>query len=104
MINTKLPFEGGVTEISLDNAKILIEQHGLPTEITFRADKVKCDYNMNTLFVDGYRHNFSGFAWGYGGTAPAGLARFFELAQISALTPDDITIDKYGRTFMTWTR
>jgi len=96
--------EGGVTEISLNNAKVLIKEHGVPIKLNFHADKKKCDYFVRAEWRDGFSFCFSGFAWGYGGTGPRGLLKFFHMAHVWSIVPDDLPIDKFGKTDATWNR
>ncbi len=99
-----LESEAGITESSLHNARLLIEQHGLPVELYFKADKPHVYYVVEAKWSDGTVFVFTGFGWGYSGTGPAGLAQFLEMAQISSLLVDDIPMDKYGKTMATWFR
>lgn len=98
--------EGGVTETSLANAKILIAEYGVPSRLDFKADKRACDYFVRAT----WNHHpevvftFTGFAWGYGGTAPAGLAQFLDMAKVTSLLVDDIPMDKYEKTDCSWFR
>jgi hypothetical protein len=99
----KIQPEEGVTEISLANAKLLIEKHGLPARLDFKANKTKCDYFLVASWPDDSSFVFTGFSWGYEGTGPNGLTEFFKLAQIN-LNRDNIPMDTHGKTNCTWWR
>ena len=90
--------ECGVTEISLDNAKELLAQHGEVDHIYLTADTKKGDYFVQCYWVDGHQHTFSGFSWGYGGTGCVGLDRFLVMLGVPTLTSSMIPIDKFGKT------
>jgi hypothetical protein len=74
--------ECGVTELSLENAKKLIEKHGIPEKIRLHWDDYYW-YLTTATFKDGTVHTFTGFAWSYGGTGSVGLLQFFESLNIS---------------------
>jgi hypothetical protein len=95
--------EGGVTEVSLRNAELIVKQHGLPSRLDFKANKAKCDYFVVASFPDDFNFVFSGFSWGYEGEGPSGLTQFFILAQVN-LNRDNIPMDKYERTDCSWFR
>lgn len=96
--------EAGVTEISLNNAKQLIDQHGVPIALDFKANKTQCEYYVLATWEDGFQFCFTGFGWGYPGTGPAGLLKFFDMAHVYSLIPDDLIVDHFGKTDMTWLR
>jgi hypothetical protein len=116
--------EDWTTETSLKNAERLIKLYRRPVSIRLRTE---IDGNTENSIVESrwdignaaYNWYFLGFSWGYGGTGPNGLARFFEdihlqgwsLRRISRLprilqSPIDIEIpqavpidDTYARLF-----
>ena len=67
--------EGGVTQISLDNARELIAARGVPSSVTLSWDD-KVWYQVTATWPDGFSHVFTGFAWGYRGEGPRGLETF----------------------------
>ncbi len=72
--------EGGVTDISLANAEVLLKRYGCPTKITCWYDpdewhQVEAQWDQGTW-------TFSGFGWGYLGSGPQGLATFLGLCGI----------------------
>jgi hypothetical protein len=80
-MNLQLEEEGGVTSVSLSNAAKLIAAYGKPVQVVLEDDPK--DGHTVTAFWPGERSfKFTGFSWGYGGTGPHGLERFFEMAGI----------------------
>jgi hypothetical protein len=73
----QLEKECGVTQVSLKNADILIEEHGLPALIHLHLDENK-DWLVTATFEGGVTHAFSGFSWGYCGEGPRGLRTFLD--------------------------
>ena len=74
--------EGGITEISLRNARTLIARQGLPDEVELYQAQLPPnagEHLVTARWRDGPRHTFSGFAWGYRGEGPRGLETFFGL-------------------------
>ncbi len=77
-----LETEGGITEISLQNARTLIARHGLPDEVEIYQAQLppnSGEHLVEARWRDGTRHTFSGFSWGYRGEGPRGLETFFAL-------------------------
>lgn len=77
----ELEEEGGITQISLNNAWYSLERFGYPTTLELVEEKEEWfvyatwKNDKNTIEV---RHKFSGFSWGYGGEGPHGLMIFLE--------------------------
>jgi len=84
----RLKPEGGVTEISLSNAKEIIREYGLPSLVQL-INKAE-DTSGHVVHVtwgdpeadDAFEHEFDGFSWGYGGEGPAGLVKFLEMTGV----------------------
>ena len=79
----KLEQECGVTQISLKNAKKLVQRYGLPAFIHLFYDKK--DWTcVQIVWTDhpAISHIFTGFSWGYGGEGPRGLKKLFDLLKI----------------------
>lgn len=77
---TMLETEGGITEISLRNARALIARHGLPDEVEMYQAQLPPNAGEHLVAArwrDGTRHTFRGFSWGYLGDGPRGLETFF---------------------------
>lgn len=78
----ELKEEGGVTQISLHNARELINERGIPdaVELYWRERIGHC---VQAIWLDeegdATSHVFSGFSWGYAGEGPHGLLEFFEM-------------------------
>lgn len=72
---TVMQLEGGITQISLENADYLLRHFGLPTHI--ELIKQGDEYLVMATWL-GTTHLFTGFSWGYGGEGPNGLNRFFK--------------------------
>ena len=73
--------ECGDSEISIENARFLIETNGKPYKVIMRTEK---DYDIKTQdcfvedivvfrWITGYDFAFTGFAWGYIGDKPKAL-------------------------------
>jgi hypothetical protein len=74
-----LETEGGITEISLRNARTLLARHGLPDEVELYQAQLPPhigEHLVEARWQDGTRHTFSGFSWGYLGEGPRGLETF----------------------------
>ena len=97
---TDLEQECGVTSVSRDNAAKLIDDFGKPWRLSFFGDTKAGEYFVRASWPNGKTHTFAGFAWGYGGTGPAGLAEFLKAAGAN-LTPEQIPIDEAGKTSLT---
>ncbi len=81
-MNAALRAEGGVTDISLHNARLLLETHDLPDSIALyqRLPYTEgAEHLVEARWSDGTTHVFSGFAWGYTGTGPQGLEIFLDM-------------------------
>ncbi len=81
-MNAMLKPEGGVTDISLENARLLLEAHGLPEAIELYQHPLYeegAEHLVEARWTDGTTHVFSGFAWGYTGDGPYGLETFLAL-------------------------
>lgn len=85
--------EAGVTDHSLDNLKVIVDQIGLPMEISVGKNRgIWIEFGGSDTYLA------TGFSIGYNGTGPTGLAHFaakcgfgkFEdlIDQISALDQD----------------
>lgn len=76
----RLQKERGLTFISRENARFLAETHGRPVSVELRRDRntntFLDEYVVVARYADGSSHTFTGFAWGYGGEGPNGLADF----------------------------
>lgn len=103
IIRNPLVAECGVTGVSLQNASYLLMLYGEPMRLDFSADKYKGDYFVTGKWKNGPSWMFSGFSWGYGGTGPHGLQRFFDMiGPVLDLKADQLPLDKYGKTDATW--
>ncbi len=94
--------EGGITEFSLANAAELIAQRGQPAKLDFMANVKRGDYYVTATWPDGFEFCFSGFAWGYGGTACQGLGQFLASLGITDLDSWSVPIDQSGQTSATY--
>ncbi len=72
--------EGGVTQISLHNARTLLHRHGQPRFVELYQDAA--EHMVEARWEKGITHHFSGFSWGYRGEGPSGLAEFFRLLRL----------------------
>lgn len=73
--------EYGATSASLSNARLLLRRDGPVMAVRLYYRGSPPDYEALVLF--GARcHQFTGFAWGYGGEGPRGLLRFCHLAKV----------------------
>lgn len=72
----EVPEENGSTRQSLKNAALLIVKHGLPEYILLKSvgDRWGVKAQWGPL-----EYWFDGFAWGFGGEGPRGLATLFEM-------------------------
>jgi hypothetical protein len=75
-VTIKLKEEGGITQHSLFNAKVLTLAHGSVVGVTLCGEHMKADYRTTVEFKDGFHFEFTGFSWGYGGEGPSGLVTF----------------------------
>ena len=66
--------ECGLTEHSTLNAHFLMEYYGIPNKITLTYMQLPWDYITTLEWDNGNSVNLTGFAWGYGGNRPRGLA------------------------------
>jgi len=93
----KLQTEGGVTRISLDNAKVLIAGYGLPDSVELYQAECECiveaTWSVTPQRPEPVIHEFSGFSWGYGGEGPHGLFKF--LGMLNMRIP--LSMDAIGR-------
>jgi len=98
--------ECGVTAISLRNIAKLISAHGIVKLIYHSPYPNPDDPYTEITFQDGFRWTATGFACGYGGEGPAGLAtactKFLDRWDITL----DVTsrLDKDGNTCYLFTR
>jgi hypothetical protein len=84
----RLQPEGGVTQISLENARTLIEAYGLPQIVQLvNAGKDASEHEVVATWEDEAEFTFTGFAWGYGGEGPRGLAEFFRMVGLDKRVP-----------------
>lgn len=79
MISTQLQEECGVTNISLENAELLIREHGLPDCLRMYWDEQDWYCTRADWSEPRQVHIFTGFAWGYVGAGPHGLHELFQL-------------------------
>lgn len=88
-IKFKLEEEGGITAVSLNNARKLIAILGKPKRVALRRseDPHFPDYLVDVKWPSGAHFTFSGFSWGYGGEGPHGLATFAEMIGLEKLLP-----------------
>jgi hypothetical protein len=109
----KIPKETSATRDSLENAAILLVQHGLPGEVLVENLRdefiVFAHWTPRTL-----TYTFKGFAWGFRGEGPRGLESFFKMIgmeppinfdQISKWPQPARTLQvrqKAGRTVLDW--
>lgn len=73
----RLQQECGVTRISLQNGRVLQEEHGFPCWVRLLGGHDPLSGNdpaVEVGYPDGHHHRFTGFAFGYGGEGPHGLA------------------------------
>ena len=66
--------EGGITETSLKNGKRLAKRLGTPVRVELHYSGTGEWYRVVAMYESGDLHEFTGFAWGYGGEGPRGLA------------------------------
>ena len=78
----KLKKEPGGTQVSLDNARAILNA-GYGIEIaTFTFDRVRADYRTDVMFWrddETVWHTFFGFSAGYGGEGPRGMIEFLRM-------------------------
>lgn len=98
----RLKPEGGVTEYSLHNGRLLRKAHGLPRAVALFYQRSPSawpvevgfgspEYVTKVTYQDGHIHEFTGFAWGYGGEGPHGLAEWAKENEIVGLDWKKIT-------------
>jgi hypothetical protein len=87
--------EGGVTQISIENALELLDERGLPDSVQLVNEGENTGEHV--VFAtwtnpDGadFTHKFTGFSWGYRGEGPHGLTAFFEQLGLSERIPDGV--------------
>lgn len=90
-----LKAEGGVTQISIENAATLIDELGLPDTVQLvNEGENTAEHSVFATWSnpDGtdVTHKFTGFSWGYRGEGPHGLTAFFEQVGLSDRVPDEI--------------
>lgn len=86
----KLKPEGGVTQISLENAQQIIEEKGPPDLIQLINEGENTAEHMVVATWGEFSHTFTGFSWGYGGEGPHGLAKFFRMVGLQHRVPTSI--------------
>lgn len=70
-----LKMEAGVTDISLSNARILTKEWGKPSLIVLTKNGM--EWVVTSYWgTKKFKFEFNGFAWGYGGEGPNGLATY----------------------------
>lgn len=78
----RLEQEYGITDVSLQNARVLHGKFGAPVRIELHFNKgeyeTRCTYKREG---EVYYHIFNGFAWGYKGSGPMGLKQFLYLCE-----------------------
>ena len=67
-----LQVEGGITQVSLENAQLLFKQYGVPQEVELINKNSEYDVLVSWCNPS-YTHLFTGFSWGYCGEGPRGL-------------------------------
>lgn len=72
----RLLIEGGITQTSLKNDRRLTKRLGSPIRLELHYSKTGEWYRAVAMYMSGDRHEFTGFAWGYGGEGPRGLLEF----------------------------
>ena len=87
--------EGGVTQISIENAAELIDERGLPDIVQLvNEGQNTAEHAVFATWTnpDGtdLTHKFTGFSWGYHGEGPHGLTAFFEQLGLSERIPDEL--------------
>lgn len=97
-LKTPLPVfkeECGVTENSIENARILLSLKGKPSLIVLTKDKN--EYIVTAYWGEHFKFVFTGFGFGYGGTGPTGLFQYLTglgvkvtMAQITAQMDKDL--------------
>lgn len=86
----ELKEECGVTRITLENLALLAPLHGPVRFLIHYAPKgMTSEDKTFVVFQDGYQHEASGFASGYGGEGPQGLLTAIQ----TYLKRRDITIE-----------
>ena len=92
----RLKPEGGVTDISLHNAKELITERGLPDIIQLVNESEDASGHVviaswgTVPEKDPFEHRFDGFSWGYGGQGPTGLSTLFKMIGLDHRVPINI--------------
>ena len=83
----ELQNEGGVTAISIANAKRLLDVLGKPErlELTYTDEDW---YRVTAVWPLGRNHTFTGFSWGYNGEGPRGLEIFCRMCGIKVDLPE----------------
>lgn len=86
-MHNQLQPEGGVTKISMENGERLREAYGLPSSVTIHYDPDGADWyrvvvEYGPAGKPTHVHTFSGFAFGYGGEGPRGLAEWARRNQV----------------------
>lgn len=70
-----LKLEAGVTNISLSNARILTNEWGKPSLVVLSKNGM--EWVVTSYWgTKNFKFEFNGFAWGYGGEGPNGLATY----------------------------
>jgi hypothetical protein len=83
----RLKPEGGVTQISLENALQLIEEKGPPDLVQLINEGKNTSEHAVVATWGDFSHTFTGFSWGYGGEGPNGLAKFFRMVGLQHRIP-----------------
>jgi hypothetical protein len=75
--------ECGSTDTSLENARRLVTMIGHPALLEFIGGGDSTQHKVTATWQwpgkDNFEHTFSGFAWGFGGRGPHGLAEFLAM-------------------------
>lgn len=72
-----LKLEAGVTDISLSNARILTKECGKPSLVVLTKNGM--EWVVTSYWgTKKLKFEFNGFAWGYGGEGPNGLATYLK--------------------------
>ncbi len=82
--------EGGITAISLANAKKLVDRFCPPGQLYFEANQKQGEYNVTAFWPHNQYWIFSGFGWGYFGTGRSGFVEFLQLCGLEAIDAEKL--------------
>lgn len=98
----RLLIEGGITQTSLKNDRRLTKRLGSPIRIELHHSNGGEWYRVVAMYESGDRHEFTGFAWGYGGEGPRGLLEFCQRHNIPLTAQEIGRLDNTGEGLV-WT-